>query len=50
MFKVKDAHNKVFLVYDIKEQNNIIYFLMYEDDIWKYQEASRFVPITSLHS
>lgn len=50
MFKVKNAHNKVFLVYDIKEQNNIIYFLVYEDDAWGYQEASRFAPIAPLHS
>lgn len=50
MFKVKNTHNKVFLVYDIKEQNNIIYFLVYEDAVWGYQEANRFTPIVSLHS
>ena len=49
MFKVKDAHDKIFVVYDIKEQDNTIYFLVY-DDVWGYQEANLFAPITSLHS
>lgn len=50
MFKVKDAHNKMFIVYDIKEQDNTIYFLVYDDGVWGYQEANRFTPIASLHS
>lgn len=47
MFKVKDKHGRVYIVYDVRYEDNKIYFLVYNDGSWEYIKSKRFHPLVA---
>lgn len=46
LFKVRDQKDKLYTVYDIKEDSLVgILFLIYVNDMWKYCLAESFEPV-----